>query len=94
VPTLTVEDEITSLRKRIDAIDEQIMILLSKRINISKEIGKTKKRLHKPILDTNREKIIYNRIEEYTKELSISPEDCMNIYKEIIKMCKNAQKSV
>lgn len=92
--TLTGEEEITSFRKRIDAIDEQIMKLLSKRVNLSKAIGKTKKELNKPILDTMREAMIYNKIEEYAKQLAMSPEDCVIIFKEIISMCKNAQENI
>ena len=91
---LTGKEEITFLRKRIDAIDAQIMKLLSERVNLSKEIGKTKGKSNKPILDAKREAVIYEKIEECSKELMMNPEDCVIVFKEIIRMCRNAQEDI
>ena len=49
-------------RKSIDLIDNQLMELLINRLHIVKEIGEYKRKNNLPILDKNREKLIYNKI--------------------------------
>jgi len=88
---LANENDITALRKRIDAIDEQIMKLLSERVELSQKIGKIKKKLNKPILDTKREREIYDQIKKSANKMAISPDDCIIVFNKIIRMCKNAQ---
>ena len=48
--------DITSLRKEIDAVDEQIAALLTERMDISKRIAVWKKENGRPALDTRRER--------------------------------------
>jgi monofunctional chorismate mutase len=49
-------------RKSIDLIDNQLMELLINRLHIVKEIGEYKRKNNLPILDTNREQLIYDKI--------------------------------
>lgn len=56
--------ELNLLRKKINQIDEQLIELLEKRIEVSKEIGNLKKKKNIAIFDAEREKEI---IEYYTK---------------------------
>ncbi|MGD0330552.1 MAG: chorismate mutase [Nitrososphaeria archaeon] len=88
---MTSEEEIALLRKRIDAVDEHIMKLLSERVNLAKDIGKVKKKFNRPVLDSGRETAIYKKIEDSAKQLGTSPEDCITVFKEIIKLCRNAE---
>jgi chorismate mutase len=91
VAALASEEEIVLLRKRIDAVDERIMELLSERVNLAKDIGKVKKKFNRPVFDSGRETAIYKKIEKRAKQLGTSPEDCITVFKEIIKMCRNAE---
>jgi chorismate mutase len=94
VATLASEEKIESLRKKIDSVDERILQLLTERVSLSKDIGKVKKKFDKPILDSGREASIYKKVEERAKQLGMNPEDCIAVFKEIIKMCRNAQENI
>lgn len=59
-------DKIDILRKEIDTIDNQIMTLLDKRYDLTKEIGIVKKQQETAVLDSNREEIIKNKIAKFS----------------------------
>lgn len=52
---------LNELRKEIDAIDEQMMELFKKRMEVSKNIGKVKKVMGLPIIDNTREVMILDK---------------------------------
>jgi shikimate dehydrogenase len=54
--------EIQKLRRRIDAIDDQILELINQRLTVAREIGKTKERLGSAVVDAQRESAIYQRL--------------------------------
>ncbi|GHU85442.1 cytochrome c4 [Bacteroidia bacterium] len=54
-----VTEQLNLLREQIDMIDDEFIYLLSKRMNIVREIGKYKKENNMPILQTSR----YNEIQ-------------------------------
>ncbi|OFI06080.1 T-protein [Clostridium acetireducens DSM 10703] len=57
-------EDISKLREEIDSIDEEIVKLLEKRMEISLKIGKCKKQNNINVLDKSREKeIIKSRVE-------------------------------
>jgi chorismate mutase len=56
--------DIDDWRERIDAVDLQILELLNERARFSVEIGKIKHRLNLPIYVPERERLIYERLEE------------------------------
>lgn len=47
-----------ALRKEIDSIDDELMMLFKARMSVSKKIGDYKKAHHLPVLDSTREKAI------------------------------------
>ena len=49
-------------RKRIDSIDEQIVMLLNRRAAVVKQIGRMKSAAGMPVVDATREGEIYQRI--------------------------------
>ncbi|MBO2516462.1 MAG: chorismate mutase [Clostridiales bacterium] len=55
---------ISEARKEIDALDEQIIALLEKRMALAVLIGKEKKAAGKPLRDEAREDEILRRIEK------------------------------
>jgi len=61
---VNAKDEIEKIRRMIDNIDEQLVELIIKRMNCSREIGEYKKTKHLPIYDLQREEeIIRAKIE-------------------------------
>jgi chorismate mutase len=91
VADLAYEKEIEAVRKRIDAIDEQIMKLLSERVEISKEAGKLKRRYGRPVLDQKRESEVYAKTGERARRLKIDPEGSISVFERIVKMCRSSQ---
>lgn len=80
-------DKIDDLRKEIDVIDEEIMSLLDKRFLKTTRIGELKKLDNTKVLDTNREKLIYDKTYKY----SHSPE-LISIYNTIMNESKKLQR--
>lgn len=65
---------LSSLRKKIDEVDLQLLELLAQRLNISEEIAEYKRQNNLPIQDRKRElEIITQRIEKF-KQLGFDDE--------------------
>ncbi len=84
------EKKLEELRKEISELDQKIVELLDKRIGIAKEIGLTKEKLGLPIIDPEREQIVYKELN--SKKLThITEEQISTIYKNIIASSRAAQ---
>lgn len=82
---------IQQLRRQVDEIDEQILLALSRRVQICKAIGAAKKAQRKPIKDANRENEVYLRVRETAKKLALNPDQAEAVYREIVNMCSAVQ---
>nr|WP_147664732.1 chorismate mutase [Candidatus Prometheoarchaeum syntrophicum]QEE17849.1 hypothetical protein DSAG12_03687 [Candidatus Prometheoarchaeum syntrophicum] len=82
-------EDIDELRRKIDKIDYKLVNLINERATISKLIGELKKKKLISVIQEEREKIIYERIENNSK--IISKEDIGKIWKEIINVCRKIQ---
>ncbi len=80
-------DKIADLRNQIDSIDNEIMKLLDKRFDITKEVGEVKKTISKNVLDTNREKIILDKTSNYSHYPEIK-----SIYEHLMSVSKSQQR--
>jgi len=80
-------DKIEDLRQQIDSIDNDLMLLLNKRYEISDQIGTLKSNSKKEILDQKREDYVLNKTQNY----SHSPQLEL-VYKTIMSESKNIQK--
>ncbi len=84
-------DELSSLRKKIDEIDDQILSALCQRVNICKTIGAAKKKQGKPVRDTSRENDVYTRIRSKGTEFGLDAGQIEAVYREIVNMCSAVQ---
>jgi monofunctional chorismate mutase len=84
-------DEIQQLRKKVDAIDDKILLALCERAKICKAIGETKKKQGVPIRDKSRETEIYRRLKEKSTQLQLNPAQIERVYREIVNMCSAVQ---
>ncbi len=80
-------DRLSDLRKRIDAIDREVLELLNRRAEIAKEIGEVKKRKGLPFYVPGREAKVLARIEEFNRG-PLPPEAVRAIFREIISACR------
>lgn len=86
-------EKLPHLRRKIDEIDEKILLLLKDRIEVSKLIGKIKRENAVPIRDPKREDEKYRHIIQRASELELDLDEVKNIYKIIMAMSIQAQES-
>lgn len=85
------ESSLGEIRKRIDDIDNQILLLLKDRLNLAKKIGQIKNENNKSKWDPKRERQIFERLKK--ANASEFPEQpLLSIFHEIITTCRLSQK--
>jgi len=72
------------LRKRIDALDSELVRLIGERVRLAREIGGEKRACARQINDWAREKAVMAHIKTLAQEEGISPDAIERIYEEII----------
>ena len=61
--------KLEELRKQIDEIDEQIVSLLAKRMNVAKAVGQLKNKNNMPIVDKSRWQKVIKSKKGYIKKI-------------------------
>ena len=84
-------DKIPKLRKKVDEIDDQILLTLCERAKICKAIGEAKKKQGMPVRDTLRENEVYRRIKQKSAQLGLDSCQVEAVYREIVNMCSTVQ---
>lgn len=79
-------ESLIKLRKKIDELDDEIMKLLEKRFEISKQVKVIKKINHIEVEDKHREKEIIEKTKLYTNHHAIK-----EVYKTIMDESKELQ---
>lgn len=88
------KNKIEVLRKKIDNLDEELLKILSERMEIAKQIGDYKKANNISVFQSNRwNDLLLNRI-NYGKELNLSEELILNIFNEIHNASINIQNDI
>ncbi|MDD1682944.1 MAG: chorismate mutase [Methanoregula sp.] len=83
--------DIKQLRKRVDEVDQQILLALSKRAQICRDIGAAKKEQRLPVKDPLRESEVFKHVKQKAEELALNPLKVEAVYREIVNMCSNVQ---
>lgn len=86
-------EKVPHLRRKIDEIDDKILLLLKDRIEVSKLIGKIKRENAVAIRDLKREDEKYRHIMQRASELGLDLDEVKNIYKSIMTMSIRAQEN-
>ncbi|MEM2967703.1 MAG: chorismate mutase [Candidatus Bathyarchaeia archaeon] len=84
-------EKIQRLRESIDEVDEQILLLLNKRVEICRSIGAVKRKHGLPIKDLPRENDVYARVRKKAEELRLDAAWVERIYQQIVNMCSAIQ---
>jgi chorismate mutase len=84
-------EKIKKERRELDRIDDQILNLLRKRVNVCRSIGAIKRLNRIPVLDALREEALRKRIRAESVELDLDSEQVDAIYREIIALCTHVQ---
>jgi chorismate mutase/prephenate dehydratase len=80
-----------NLREEIDQIDKKMVKLIAERVEIAKQIGLEKNKRGIKIEDTDREKLVFEKVRSRAKTQELSPDQIESIYRKIIDTCKNVQ---
>lgn len=76
-----MKNDLQKLREQIDKIDDQLVDLLSKRLEIVEKVGKLKKDHNIPPLDKNRLEEVLNTKKTKAKLLGISEDFVEKLFK-------------
>ncbi len=85
------EEEIRPHRETIDRLNNEIIEKLTERVGAALKIGEIKKRHGKPFVDKTREQAILDRIRDKAEAKNMDPEGLERLFKEIIKLCVEAE---
>lgn len=91
---MTYMDEINPHREAIDRLNNQIIALIAERQREAKAIGEIKKRYGKPVVDKSREQAILDNIKAKAPAQGINPEALERVFKEIIRLCVEAEEDL
>ena len=87
----TVNKDIKDLRAEIDELDQKILKLLKQRFHATQKIGKVKKSIRSNILDEKRESEIFVNLIKTGKNLKISDDFIISLWKQIIEYSYQVQ---
>lgn len=86
-----VRMDISDWRKKIDELDEQIVVLISKRAEAAKAIGELKRGSQLPVYEPGREQTVFNHV----KTVNPGPLDdveLLHVYERIIDVMRTLQR--
>jgi len=84
-------DELTQLRRDIEAIDRRLVELLAERIELGRRTGEIKREAGRPILDAAREAEVIRRAVTAARELGVPQEATREIFWHIVGMSRRVQ---
>ncbi len=76
-------NDLASLRNEIDQLDQELLQILAKRLNVVREVGRLKKREHVAILQPNRWSEVLEKNCKIGSELGLSKQYVIDIWERI-----------
>lgn len=73
-----------NLRKKIDAVDEKIVLLLKERMDLCKSVGAYKAKNGLAVKDIRREDEVYLHVMAKALEAGLDPQKVESIFKDIV----------
>ncbi|MDY3118370.1 MAG: chorismate mutase [Peptoniphilus sp.] len=80
---------IEKIRREIDAVDDQLAVLMKTRFDLSKAMGEEKKKIRRAVYDPAREKAILRRVEEAAAPYG---EEVRGVYEKIMEFSRRLQR--
>lgn len=85
------EDQLERLRREISAVDEELVRLLGRRLELASEIGRLKAERGLPVLDPGREARVVRRAAELARRQGVDPELVRDVVWRIIAQARGVQ---
>jgi chorismate mutase/prephenate dehydratase len=84
-------EELVRCREEIERIDDEIIKLLARRMELGKHTGELKREAHLPILDPAREAAVIRRITAAARDAGLPAEPIREVFWQIVGMSRRAQ---
>jgi len=88
------ESRLTTLREAVDLVDHNIMLLLSERQGLVREIGRLKRRKRRVVVDTKRERQILARQLAAAEELGLDQGFVRQLFETVFHLARSTQASL
>jgi len=85
-------NDLVKSRKKIDAIDRKLLLLLAQRIEIVKRIGEYKLKNNITVIDNKREIEVTEVLKAEAEKLGLKPLHIVKIWREIFKLAYEYEK--
>ena len=82
--------DLDNIRQEIDQIDDQIVKLLEERMHLVEDVVAYKKATEKPILDTKREEVIFEKVRNHVSNKKYE-ETIVETFSDILKRSRDYQ---
>jgi monofunctional chorismate mutase len=86
-----VLDSLARCREEIERIDDDIVALLIRRMDLGKQTGQLKREADLPILDPERESAVIRRVSELARSGGLPVEPVREVFWQIVGMSRRAQ---
>ena len=83
--------ELAQCRDEIERIDNELIVLLSRRLALGKRTGELKRAAGLPILDPTREAAVIRRVSEAARTAGLPSEPVREMFWQIVGMSRRAQ---
>ena len=83
--------EVDAERRRIDAIDEELVRLLARRGRAAATIGAIKRRIGAPVRDTDREETVRTHVRSLVAGTGLDPAALERIFDAIMALCRDLE---
>ncbi len=83
--------ELREAREHIDAIDQEIVALLARRSKLAERAMRAKQSLGAPVLDGQREALVFERRRAWANELGLEEEGVEEVFRSIVRFSRRIQ---
>ncbi len=94
-PSIAPRDalDLALLRESIEHIDDALLVLLSERQQMARQVGAAKRALGVAIADPAREAAVMRRVAERARELALDADAMRELFRRIIALSREEQRS-
>lgn len=90
-PDRDASDDVTALRRRIEALDRALLEAVADRVELARRIGDDKRSREAATLDPGREAAVIRRAVETGRELGLPEEPVRQLFWTLVGLCRAAQ---
>ena len=84
--------DIETLRRKIDELDRQLVVLISERAAAAQEIGRLKRATDLPVYEPNRERVIFENVRTHNPG-PLPDSELVHIYERIVDVMRALQRN-